>query len=152
MGFLDKLIKGAQIIGEIASEVSNAKETSAGTTQAAPYVPEKSFEEKVQTALQKAGDYELRRNIFPEDLEQEFGKEIYSRKGCKRPENITYGVYQDGNRILLIRLWMDYGLYNRQANRQIKEFCDKNHVKMLDFFAYLPNEESYMDQRIRASL
>lgn len=152
MGFLDKLIKGAQIIGEIASEVSNAKETSAGTTQAAPYVPEKSFEEKIKAALHKVGDYELRSNISPDDLEQEFGKEIYSHKGCKRPENITYGVYQDGNRILLIRLWMDYGLYNRQANRQIKEFCDKNHVKMLDFFAYLPNEESYMDQRIRASL
>ena len=152
MGFLDKLIKGAQIIGEIASEVSDAQQSSAGSTPAAPYVPEKSFEEKVQAALQKAGSYELRSNISPDDLEQEFGQEIYTRRGCKRPENITYGIYQAGNRVLLIRLWTNYGDYNHMANRQIKEFCDANGVKMLDFFDYLPNEENYMDQRIRANL
>lgn len=160
MGFFDKLMKGAQILGEIASEVSNGQKSAETPAQAPAYAPaqtpayatEKSFEEKLQAILQNAGNYELRRNLSPDDLEQELGQEIYNRKGCKRPENITYGVYESGNRILLIRLWEDYAVYDHRANRQIKEFCDANGIKMLDFFEYLPNEESYMDQRIRANL
>ncbi|MGN0154429.1 MAG: hypothetical protein ACI4A3_08245 [Lachnospiraceae bacterium] len=116
-------------------------------------VPEKSFEEKLQTILENAGNYELRKTISPDELEQEFGREIYTRGGCYcKPEGITYGIYQGGNRILMIRLWLDYGMYSRKANRQIKDFCDANGVKMLDFFEYLPNEEDYMEQRIRENL
>lgn len=152
MGFLDKLMKGAQILGDIASEVSNAQKSAETPAQASTYAPEKSFEEKLQAILQNAGNYELQRNLSPDDLEQEFGEEIYTRSGCKRPDNITYGIYQNGDRVLLIRFWEEYASYNHRANRQIKEFCDANHVKMLDFFAYLPNEESYMDQRIRTNL
>ena len=40
------------------------------------------------------------------------------------------------NRILLIRLWEDYAVYDHRANRQIKEFCDAKGVKMLDFLSY----------------
>lgn len=43
-------------------------------------------------------------------------------------------------------------MYTRRANREIKDFCDANGVGMLDFFDYLPNEESYMEQRIRENL
>ncbi len=160
MGFLDKLLKGAKIVGEIASEVSNGQksaETPEQTPAYAPaqtpaYAPEKSFEEKLQAILQNAGNYELRSSISPDDLEQELGQKIYSRSGCKSPENITYGVYENGNRVLFIRLWDEYALYDHKANRQIKVYCDANGIKMLDFFEYLPNEESYMDQRIRANL
>lgn len=152
MGFLDKLIKGAQMLGEMASEMNTAERSVSGPVHTAPYVPEKSFEEKLQTVLQNAGSYELRNNISPDELEREFGQEIYTRKGCKRPENITYGIYQAGNRVLLIRLWTNYGDYNHRANRQIREFCESHGAKILDFFGYLPNEESYMDQRIRANL
>lgn len=151
MGFLDKLIKGVQTLGEMAAE-EKTTERSAASVQAASYVPEKSFEEKLQLALQRAGDYELRSNISPDELEQEIGQEIYSRRGCKRPENISYGVYQNGDRVLLVRFWSEYGLYDRKANRQIQVFCKDRGIKMLDFFEYLPNEENYVDQRIRANL
>lgn len=40
MGFLDKLIKGEKIVGDMASEVSNAQKPA----QAPTYVQEKSFE------------------------------------------------------------------------------------------------------------
>ena len=113
----------------------------------------RSFEEKLQVVLQNAGDYELRKNILPDTLEQEFGQEIYTRGGNRcNPDKITYGIYQGGNRILLIRLWDFYSDYARAANRQIKDFCANNHVKMIDFFNYLPNEETYMEQRIREQL
>lgn len=72
-------------------------------------VPEKNFEEKLQTILEKAGNYELRKAISPDELEQEFGRDLYTRGGCYcRPESITYGIYQGGNRVLMIRLWGDY--------------------------------------------
>ena len=116
-------------------------------------VQEKSFEQKVQEILQRAGDYTLRENVSPEELEQEFGREIFtrSRNWCS-PDAIDYAVYQGGNRVLMIRMWECYTDYNHKSNRQIKEFCDANGVKMLDFFAYLPNEEDYMEQRIREQL
>lgn len=116
-------------------------------------VPKKSFEEKLQDILQNAGNYELRKSIPLDELEQEFGREIYARGSCYcKPENITYGIYQGGNRVLMIRLWWDYAVYSRVANRQIKQYCDANGVRMLDFFEYLPNEEDYMERRIREQL
>lgn len=131
-------------------EAGSHRGESSGSRQ---HVQEKSFEEKLQKILQNAGDYELRQGISPNEIEQEFGQEIYTRGGCYcEPENITFGIYQGDNRILLIRLWWNYQDYNRTANRQIKGFCDANGVKMLDFFEYLPNEEGYMDQRIREQL
>jgi hypothetical protein len=114
---------------------------------------EKSFGEKLQTVLQNAGNYEVRRNIAPEELEQEFGQEIYTRGGGRlEPEKITYGIYQGDKRILLIRYWETYEIYTHKANRQIKDYCDANGVKILDFFEYLPNQEDYMEQRIRNEL
>ncbi len=56
MGFLDKLLKGAKIVGEIASEVSNGQKLAETPEQAPAYAPEKSFEEKLQAILQKAED------------------------------------------------------------------------------------------------
>ena len=116
-------------------------------------VVEKSFEEKLQTILENAGNYEVRKNISPDELETEYGQQIYIRGGCySAPELITYGIYRDGYRVLYVRLWDTYREYNHAANRQIKQFCDGNGIKMLDFFDYLPNEEGYMDQRIREQL
>lgn len=135
MGLFDKLLnKRIRVFGNAASD-------------------KRSFEEKLQVVLQNTGDYELRKNILPDTLEQEFGQEIYTRGGNRcNPDKITYGIYQGGNRFLLIRLWDFYSDYARAANRQIKDFCANNHVKMLDFFNYLPNEEAYMEQRIREQL
>ena len=117
------------------------------------YEEDKSFDEKLRLILQNAGRYELREYISPDTLEKEFGQKIYTRGGGRyEPEDITYGIYQGGNRVLFIRFWDSYCEYARVANREIKSFCDANNVKMLDFFEYLPNEEDYMDQRIREQL
>lgn len=111
------------------------------------------FNSKLIKVLQKIGDYEICRNISPDELEQQAGQQIYTRGGvyCK-PENIDYGIYKDGQRILLINCWRNYGKYKRAANRQIKRYCDTHGIKMLDFFGYLPNRNSYMEERIREQL
>lgn len=114
---------------------------------------EKSFDEKLMPILERAGQYEVRRDISPDELEREFGQEIYVRGGCySEPDHITYGIYQGGSRILLIRHWVFYSDYARAANRQIRSFCDANGIKVLDFFDYLPNEEDYMEKRITEQL
>lgn len=139
MGLFDKLFnKGAKTLS--GREVSS-------------YEPEKSFDEKLVSIIQNAGSYELRRNISPDELEKEFGREVYTRgnRYCN-PDNITYAVYEGGNRILYIRLWETYQDYSHVTNREILKFCRENGVKMLDFFDYLPNEEYYMVERIKEQL
>lgn len=141
MGLLNKLLnRGAKTLYDMVSDSGETLE-------------EKSFEEKLQVILQNAGDYQLQRDILPDTLEQEFGREIYTRGGNRcLPDKFTYGIYKGSDRILIIRLWGWYSDYDRVANRQIKAFCDANRVKMLDFFDYMPNEEDYMEQRIREQL
>lgn len=168
----DKLVdtlKGDNEIGDafrsVKSAVTEIAETTVNEVQhtmqansqndTETYAParEQSFEEKLQAILENAGNYEVRKNISPDELEMECGQQIYIRGGCySAPELITYGIYRDGYRVLYVRLWDTYREYNHAANRQIKQFCDGNGIKMLDFFDYLPNEENYMDQRIREQL
>lgn len=135
------------------------KETTTSTSQNKAVILEDDedeygdFDAKLNKILQKIGDYEVRRDISPDELEQEAGQQIYTRGGVYcAPENISYGIYKDGQRLLLIQLWHYYGAYKRVANRQIKKYCDTNEIKMLEFFAYLPNRNSYMEERIRAQL
>jgi hypothetical protein len=142
MGLLENLLRASE--KKIVNKVLDSSTT---------YEKTKNFDEKLQTILQNAGSYELHRNISPEELEQEFGQEIYTRGGGRcEPENITYGIYQGDTRILMIRRWEQYADYCHKANRQIKDYCDTNGVKILDFFDYLPNREDYMEQRIRNEL
>lgn len=145
MGLFDRLLnKGAKALGDMVSD--KISDVVNGDS-------DKSFDEKLQTILQNAGNYKIKEYISPDTLEQEFGQEIYTRGGGRcEPEDITYGIYQGGNRVLFIRFWDSYNEYAHVANREIKNFCDANNVKMLDFFEYLPNEEDYMEQRIREQL
>ncbi len=129
--------------------------SSPKTTTATSYVEEdeRSFDEKLTTVINSIGNYEIRKNISPDVLEQEAGKEIYVRGGCYAlPQNLTYAIYKDGKRVLFINLWEFYTDYKRLANRKIKEHCDKNGIILLEFFDYMPNEVTYMEDRIRKAL
>lgn len=108
-----------------------------------------SFDEKLRGILQNAGTYEIRRNVPAEELEKQYGQSIFTRGGCYcAPESISYAICLNGRPLLYIRLWQLYSWYNHTANRQIKQFCDKNQIKMLDFFDYMPNKTDYIAQRI----
>lgn len=113
------------------------------------------FEVKLKEILENTGVYELRNNIALEELEQYYGQNAYThgRNGCYcDPSAISYGIYQNGACKLYIRLWKDYGTYNRVSNREVREFCDQYNVPLLDFFEYLPNESSYVKERIGSYL
>lgn len=136
-------------VANTLADLAESDNTSKGNTQ---YVEDdnRSFEEKFQTIMGSIGEYEIRKNISPDELEQEAGTRIYTRGGCYcEPDNLTYGIYKDGQRVLFVNLWDDYSSYKHTANREIKEYCEKNGTKVLDFFDYLPNEADYMEERIR---
>lgn len=178
MGLFDKLLnQGAKTLGNMVSDAllndqgelgetlrsvksavdsaagSGVNRTSSHTSVSQKQQDNRSFEQKLNTILELAGTYEVRKGISPDELEREAGAEMYTRgRGFAGPSNFTYGIYNCGRRVLLINLWQDYGEYRRTANRQIKNYCDTHHIKMLDFFDYLPNEADYMEERIRAKL
>ena len=116
-------------------------------------IDRRSFDEKLKEIAAQLGINISTAGVHPDELEREFGQSIYARGGVYAPpEIIPYKLETGGGKILYIRIWKDYNRYDRAANRQIKKFCDKNSVNMLDFFDYLPNDYDYMAQRIQAAL
>lgn len=165
MGFLDRLLKNAttQALTNIVKDAlsdDNANTQSAYSAQGSSSVgantfhSNKSFHEKLNGILLYEGNTcEMRQSIPAEELEAQFAQSIFTRSGGRcAPNAISYGIYKNGAPVLYIRLWDSYADYNHTANRQVKAFCDSRGIKMLDFFNYLPNEESYMAERIRTNL
>ncbi len=114
---------------------------------------DRSFDEKLQSVLGNISMFDIRTNVSVDELEQEAGTQIYTRGGCyAKPDAMSYVLYQGGARALIINLWSDYKYYNHYANREIAQYCKNNGIKMLNFFEYLPNEVSYMEERIRKAL
>jgi len=164
MGLFDNILKsGVKAVAskavEAAMDVVNdaikaaGQEGSGKTTFTQSTEDNRSFDEKMNAVLENLGGYEVRKNISPDTLEQEAGVKIYTRGGCYcKPDNFTYVLYQDGQRVLIVNLWDNHQFYKHFANREIREYCAGNGIKMLDFFDYLPNEFTYMEQRIREEL
>ncbi len=114
-----------------------------------------TFEVKLQEILNEMGGYELRKKIAVAEVEQQCGQNAYTRGrkwGYTEPSDISFGIYENGVCKLYIRFWKYYPEYNRAVNREVRAFCDAYNVAMLDFFEYLPNEYSYMKERIAGSL
>ena len=164
MGLFDSLLKagvkavtskavGAAVDAVVDSITGDNQSGSSKTTFTRSEEDNRSFEEKINAVVEKLGDYEIRKNISPDTLEQEAGEKIYTRGGCYcKPDNFTYTLYQNGERVLIINLWDFYQYYKHYANGEIRDYCSRKGIKMLDFFDYLPNEIGYMEQRIREAL
>lgn len=169
MGLFDRLLNNAtktvgnmvkDAVGDAVSSAlnQNGNATSGSANAGKPVqtataaVDSRSFQAKFQEIIQKAGSFELQKNVPAEELEQQYGK-IWTRGASyAKPDAISYVVCKNGAPVLYIRHWLDYGSYDHTANREIKRFCDSYGIKMLDFFDYLPNRMDYMTERINACL
>lgn len=155
-GELGKTLREVKSSVDSLSGPGNGKEgsgTAAGYEDTADVYDRRIFEEKLMAVLECAGRYEVRRNISPDELEQEAGTQIYTRgSNYRRPDCFTYGIFHCDRRVLFINYWDDYNEYRHAANRQIRDYCDRNSIGVLDFFSYLPNKYEYMEERIRARL
>lgn len=171
MGLFDSLFKDKikevanSMVGAVAGAVSDALSevvdgnsapsttNTVAKTNVVVAEDNRNFDAKFREIVSKLGTYEIRTNVFPDELEQEAGTQIYTRGGCyAKPDDFSYVLYKDGQRVLVVNLWWVYESYKHTANREIRRYCDSNGIKVLDFFDYLPNEVSYMEDRIRAAL
>ena len=110
------------------------------------------FDEKLKEVLAELGDVRVEEFIPVDEIEMQAGRKIYTRGGGRcEPDAISYKLSCNGN-VVYLRLWKYYAYYNHSANREIKEYCDKSGIKMLDFFDYLPNGVNYMRERIASAL
>ncbi len=132
---------------EVAKTVTSAQSNTASATQAL------GFSEKLSHVVSRIGEFEIRNNISPDVLEQEAGRQLYTRSGYHRlPKDISYAIYKDGQRVLFVNTWELYEEYKHCANRQLREYCNQSSTPMMDFFEYLPNEIDYMEDRLRKVL
>ena len=167
MGLFDKLVeKGLKAVKEAVTDVvSDVVTDTLGTgwgqsdkeqpvRKPAPAVSRpmdnRSFDMKFTQIVNGMEGYEVRKGFSPDALEAEAGRQLYTRGGCfAKPAELTYVVLKDGERKGFVNLWTTYENYKHTANRELKDYCDNNGIKMVDFFEYLPNEYGYMEERIR---
>lgn len=169
MGLFDKLLsRGAQVLGDAVSdavsgkvsevmngdnEIGNAmrsmKESVSMKDNTGEEIDNRSFDEKLRQILENAGITSVRTNVSVDDVSAERGCQLYTlQPGCHKPSAISYVIYRDEQPVMFIRAWMDYSEYNRLCNRQIIDNCKVAGIQLQDYFLYLPNEYSYMEERV----
>ena len=160
MSLLGSLAKMAITAGKMLSEADNkvsdvAKPESAPSTKQLNEQYEsdtRAFDDKLKEILAEIAGVQVSEFVPVDEIEMQAGKNIYTRGGGRcAPEAFSYKL-SAGGRTVYIRLWKYYGVYNHSANREVKEYCDKNGIKVLDFFEYLPNGTGYMRERITSAL
>lgn len=171
MGLFDKLLsRGAQVLGDAVSDAVSGKVSEvingdsgisstirgmAGDAEASVNMSGRktrdnwSFDKKMRQILADAGIVSVKTVVPVDDMCAELGYQLYElQRGCYKPDSFSYVVYRDERPVLLIRVWGDYNSYNKNCNRQVKENCKLTGVPLQDYFLYLPNEYSYMEERV----
>ena len=160
MSLLGSLAKMAITAGKMLSEADNkvsdvTRPENEPTTQqlyAQAESDARPFDEKLKEVLAGLGNVSVQEFVPVDEVETPAGKQIYTRGGNRcAPEAFSYKLMLNG-KFVYIRLWKYYSSYNHSANREIKEYCDKSGIKVLDFFEYLPNGVNYMRERIGSAL
>lgn len=153
-GLRNGMSKTDEAISKSVNIPSSKANTSSTVTQSTDDAyDDRPFAQKLPEVLQKIGEFEIRENISPDTIEAEAGRELYKRGGCYRlPQDITYAIYKDGQRVLFINVYDSYKVYVHQANYKIREYCNEEGTPMMDFFDYMTNDVDYMEDRIRKAI
>ncbi len=160
MSLLGSLAKMAINAGKMLSEADNrvsdvARPEGTPTTKQLNEQYERDarpFDEKLKEILAERGDVRIEEFVPVDEIEMQAGKQIYARGGNRcAPEAFNYKLSGNG-KVVYIRVWRYYAVYDHAANRQVRAYCDMNGIKVLDFFEYLPNGVNYMRERILAAL
>lgn len=89
----------------------------------------------------KFADYELRKNVPASVMNAENGAVPY-----------TYGLYYNGTPRAFINVIDQRNDYRLKRFRLSKEACEKASVPHFNFFSHLPNEMTYIEERIREKI
>lgn len=150
MGFLDSLLKreARKFVSDIVDKaVDNAASTV--SDKVSNTVQEKTgfgksanvYDKIKQVVATEFSDCELRENVSATEMGAEAGAASY-----------TYGIYRNGAPVVMINVFTDRNAYRLKRYRLAKEAAEYNRVAHLNFFSHLPNEVSYITERLRANM
>ena len=150
MGFFEKLLK--KEARKFVSDIVDKAVSDAATTvndKVTDTVREKTgfgkndnvFDKIKNVVAKEFPDYELRENVKAAELGGESGAASY-----------TYGIYRDATPVIMINVFVDRNAYRLKRYRLAREAAEFSGVKHLSFFSHLPNEVSYITNRLRDNM
>lgn len=150
MGFFENLFKKEAkkfVSGMVDKAVSNATATASDKVTNA--VKEKTgfgknanvFDKIKSVVASEFPECELRENVNASELGGESGAASY-----------TYGIYRNSSPVIVINVFVDRNAYRLKRYRLAREAAEFSGVKHLSFFSHLPNEVSYITQRLRDNM
>lgn len=153
MGFFSNLIKGEakkfvsdmvdKVVDEFDGNSSKSynnginKQTS-GNNSVKSNTPEGILRNRLENIIANAfPGYELKKNVSASEMGAGFGAEAYS-----------YGIYYNDTPRLYISVISNRNDYKLKRYRMSKQAAENNGVTHFNFFSHLPNEESYITNRL----
>lgn len=124
------------VAGTVSDNVSNAVKNKTG------FGKNTNVYDKIkQVVASEFPDYELRENVNASELGGESGAASY-----------TYGIYLNSSPVIMINVFVDRNAYRLKRYRLAKEAAKFSGVAHLNFFSHLPNDISYITERLRANM
>lgn len=143
MGFLDNLFKKEAkkfVSGMVEKAVDSAiNGGKAGNVKLSGVAGLRANLESV-FANEYAG-YELKQNVPSTEMGAEYGSVDYS-----------YGLYKNGAPVAFVNVIEQRNDYSKKRFRMAKQAAENNNVPHMNFFAHLPNETSYISERLRKNI
>lgn len=150
MGFLDGLLKKearkfvSDIVGKAVDNTAStvADKVTDTVKEKTGFGNQDNVFEKIKNVVDtEFPDYELRENVKASEFGGESGAASY-----------TYGIYRDATPVMMINVFVDRNAYRLKRYRLAREAAEFSGVKCLSFFSHLPNETSYIIERLRANM
>ena len=94
-----------------------------------------------QVVANEYSEYELRQNVPASEMYAEPGAVDYS-----------YGMYKNGTPVAMINVISNRNDYSLKRFRLAKEAAVNRGIPHMNFFAHLPNETSYISERLRKEI
>lgn len=66
--------------------------------------------------------------------------------------NYDYGLYLEGKPIALFNVISYRNVYRKKSYRLAKQIAEERGIPHMNFFAHLPNEVSYISERLRENI
>jgi len=143
MGFFDNLLKKEAkkfVSGMVEKAVDSAiNGGTAGNVKLSGVAGLRANLESVFS--NEYADYEIKQNIPSTEMGAEYGAVDYS-----------YGLYRDGCPVAFINVIENRNDYSKKCFRMAKQAAENNRVPHMNFFAHLPNEISYISERLRKNI
>lgn len=146
MSFFKKLIKiaGERVIDSFSENVINRATDNNYTNNNVDdmiYDEQRCKRNIEQVISNEYVGYDLRRNVP--------STEMYATDNAV---DYTYGLYRNGFPVLFINVIENRNDYSLLRYRRAKEAAVANGVPHLNFFSHLPNEISYISNRLRENV